>query len=87
MILTDAEKKADWNDPERLKETIMMVAIQKNLAVKDEKRFREQRDEARRALADAEARMKIAEDRMNEVEALGLELTRRLMELEEGKQL
>jgi hypothetical protein len=85
MILTDEEKKADWDDPKKLKETITMVAIQKNRAEKGEKHFREQRDEARRTLADAEARMKIAENKMNEAEQLGLELTRRLMELEEGK--
>jgi hypothetical protein len=85
MILTDAEKKAVWDNPKELQETITMVAIQKNRAEKEEKRFREQRNEARGMLGQAEAGMKIAEDRMNEAEALGLELTRRLMELEGDK--
>jgi hypothetical protein len=84
MISTYINKQAIWHDPKRLKEIITMVAIQKNQAIKDEKRFREQRDEARKMLQQAEAGMKIAESKMDEAETLGLELTRRLMELDDA---
>jgi len=83
--MSDAEKKSVWNDREKLKDWITLVAVMKNRAEKRERQFREQKEEAGKQLDLAEARMKIAESEMAEAEALGLELTRRLMESEEEK--
>jgi ribonuclease HI len=85
MISTYINKQNIWNDPDKLMETIKTVAVHRVNAEKQKKKYREQILEARKLLEDAETNIRIWESEMNEAESLGIELTRRLMKLEETK--
>jgi hypothetical protein len=82
MILSDTEKEAIWNDREKLGETIKALAIRLNSAGKLRKDFEEKRIEAKIAMEQAEAKIKILDAELTRIDATGKELTKRLMELE-----
>jgi hypothetical protein len=86
MILFDAEKKAVWNDREKLGETIKTLAIRLNSVGRLRKDFDEKRIEAKIAMEQAEAKMKILDEEWTQIDVTGKELTKRLMELEKEGQ-
>jgi hypothetical protein len=83
MILSDIEKKRVWNDLARLQDTIKLVAYQKYTSGRLYKDLEKKLDEAKNCVFDIKRKLKAVEADMDEAEYLGLELTKRLMELEE----
>jgi hypothetical protein len=81
-ILYDAEKKAIWNDREKLGETIKTLAIRLNSVGRLRKDFYEKSIEAKIAMEQAETKVKILDEEWTQIDAAGKELTKRLMELE-----
>jgi hypothetical protein len=81
-MLSDTEKKRAWNDLPYLRDMITLVARQKNMSMKLCKDLYEKLSEAKRSVYDIESRLKVAKAEEDEAESSGLELTKRLMELE-----
>ena len=66
------------------KEGVMATASLRRRGGWNSRHWQEKLAEARIALNQAEGALKLAEDDFTQADALGKELTRRLMELEEG---
>jgi hypothetical protein len=82
VILSDIEKKRAWNDLPYLRDMITLVARQKNVSTRLCKDLNEKLDEAKNNVCVLESHLRVAKLEAVGAESLGVELTKRLMELE-----